>query len=164
MRKGRKGKPRKARSWSMTKRQADRDHRRNMKQVEKKKMAAWNNEQKVCPEKVRAKLDPFHRDDDGIATAPRASGMSPKFAAMLEFLIQVPLPTRTVQPAIQSLCTTSDHFLIGNGDFLGSSDDLERNLRDWCNAVELTEIERTSFQSMIERNMGVPTACHRVTL
>ena len=121
--------------------------------------------QKVCPEMVRTKLDPFTRDEDGLAIAPRASDMSPAFAAMLEFLIQVPLPTRTVQPTIMSLCTTSDHFLIGNGDFLGSSDDLERNLRDWCEATGLAAGHETaSFQAMIDANMGVPTACHRVTI
>lgn len=124
-----------------------------------------NNSQKVCPERVRNKLDPFTRDEDGIATSIRATDMSPAFAAMLEFLIQVPLPERTVQPAIMSLCTTSDHFLIGNGDFLGSSDDLERNLRRWVEATGLEEgYETESFQAMIDANMGVPTACHRVTI
>ncbi len=124
-----------------------------------------DNTQKVCPEKVRAKLDPFVRDEYGIAVQSRASDMSPAFAAMVEFLIQVPLPTRTVQPAIMSLCTTSDHFLIGNGDFLGSSDDLERNLRAWASAVGLVgEYERKSLQAMIDANMGVPAMCHRVTI
>lgn len=125
------------------------------------------NTQKVCPEQVRAKLDPFTRDADGVALAARATDMSPAFAAMVEFLIQVPLPQRTVQPAIESLCTTSDHYLIGNGDFLGSSDDLERNLRDWCRATGLgrkNEHEVESFQAMIDANMGVPAMCHRVTL
>lgn len=147
---------RKARKGSMTKRQVDRDHRRFMKQID--------NTQRVCPEAVRAKLDPFHRDEDGMATAPRAKGMSPKFAAMLEYLTQVPPHQRAVKPAFMSLCTTSDHFLIGNGDFHGSSDDLERNLREWVEAVELTPVERKSFQAMIKANMGVPTACHHVTL
>lgn len=124
-----------------------------------------NHSQKVCPEMVRTKLDPFTRNEEGMAIAPRASDMSPAFAAMLEFLIQVPLPTRTVKPSIMSLCTTSDHFLIGNGDFLGSSDDLEDNLRNWCGAVGLASgYETESFQAMIDANMGVPTACHRVTI
>lgn len=121
--------------------------------------------QKVCPEQVRAKLDPFTRDEDGMAMASRASDMSPAFAAMLEFLIQVPLPKRTVKPTIMSLCTTSDHFLIGNGDFLGSSDDLETNLRLWCKAAGLgSGYETESFQAMIDANMGVPAMCHRVTI
>ena len=121
--------------------------------------------QKVCPEKVRRTLDPFTRDEDGIAVEPRSSGMSAAFAAMLEFLIQVPLPNRAVKPTIMSLCTTSDHFLIGNGDFLGSSDDLERNLRNWCEATGLKAgYETESFQAMIDANMGVPAMCHRVTL
>lgn len=128
-------------------------------------MKQIDNTQKVCPEKVRTKMDPFHRDEDGIATAPRASEMSPAFAAMVEFVIQVPLPKRTVQPAIQSLCTTSDHFLIGNGDFLGSSDDFERNLRAWADAVGLDgEHERKSLQAMLDANMGIPAMCHRVTV
>ncbi len=125
------------------------------------------NTQKVCPEKVRAKLDPFTRDADGVALAARATDMTPAFAAMVEFVIQVPLPTRTVQPAIQSLCTTSDHFLIGNGDFLGSSDDFERNLRAWASAVGLGDdnpYERESLQAMLDANMGVPAMCHRVTV
>ncbi len=121
--------------------------------------------QKVCPEHVRNVLDPFHRDEEGMAISPRASDMSPAFAAMLEFLIQVPLPTRTVKPSIMSLCTTSDHFLIGNGGFLGSSDDLERDLRHWCKALGLkTGYETESFQAMIDANMGVPEACHRVMI
>ncbi len=127
-------------------------------------MNTWNNKQTVCPEVVRTKLDPFSRNEQGDAVAPRAPGMSPKFAAMVEFLIQVPLPKRAVNPAIQSLCTTSDHFLIGNGDFMGSSDDLEGNLRQWASAAGLNDHERASFQSMIERNMGVPSMCHEITL
>ena len=128
-------------------------------------MKQIDNTQKVCPEKVRTKLDPFVRDEQGVAVSPRASSMSPAFAAMVEFVIQVPLPKRTVQPAIQSLCTTSDHFLIGNGDFLGSSDDFQRNLRAWADAVGLDgEHERQSLQAMLDANMGVPTACHRVTI
>jgi hypothetical protein len=126
-----------------------------------------NNTQKVCPEKVRTKLDPFKRDKQGNAVAARASDMSPAFAAMVEFVIQVPLPKRTVQPAIQSLCTTSDHFLIGNGDFLGSSDDFERNLRAWARAVGLGDdnpYEIVSLQAMLDANMGIPAMCHRVTV
>jgi len=128
-------------------------------------MKQIDNSQRVCPEKVRTKLDPFTRDEEGNAYTLRSTKMSPEFAAMLEFLIQVPLPERTVKPAIMSLCTTSDHFLIGNGDFFGSSDDLERNLRDWCRATGLAAgYETESFQAMIDANMGVPSMCHRVTI
>jgi hypothetical protein len=124
-----------------------------------------NHSQKVCPEEVRAMLDPFTRDEEGLAIGPRASGMSPKFAAMLEFLIQVPVEKRAVTPTFMSLCTTSDHFLIGNGDFHGSSDDLEDNLRGWCRVMGLARGYQTeSFQAMIDANMGCPTACHRVTI
>lgn len=123
-----------------------------------------NHSQKVCPEAVRTILDPFTRDEYGHATGPRASDMSPAFAAMLEFLIQVPPDRRAVSPCVMSLCTTSDHYLIGNGDFLGSSDDLERNLRNWCSVTGLAGVERTSFQAMIDANMGVPAMCHRVTV
>lgn len=123
-----------------------------------------NHSQKVCPEAVRTILDPFTRDEEGNAYTLRSTKMSPAFAAMLEFLIQVPVSKRTVKPVIMSLCTTSDHFLIGNGDFLGSSDDLERNLRNWCSATGLAGVERKSFQAMIDANMGVPAMCHRVTI
>lgn len=119
---------------------------------------------KPCPEKIARALDPFTRDEDGNAINIRARDMSPKFAAMLEFLIQVPLPQRAVSPAFESLCTTSDGFLIGNGDFLGSATDLQANLKRWMDAVGVTAEERPVFQAMIDVNMGVPHGCYRVQI
>jgi hypothetical protein len=120
--------------------------------------------QKVCPEHVRTVLDPFRRDVDGYATGVR-SDMGMKMAAMIEFLIQVPVDRRYVAPSIMSMCTTSDHVLIVNGDVAGSSDVLESNLRAWTRTTGLAAgMETESFQAMIDANMGVPTACHRVTI
>jgi hypothetical protein len=118
---------------------------------------------KPCPEKIARALDPFTRDEDGNAQSIRARDMSPKFAAMLEFLIQVPLPQRAVNPAIESLCTTSDCWLIGNGDFLGSATELQANLERWMDACGVTKpAERQAFQAMVDANMGVPYGCYRV--
>ena len=109
-----------------------------------------------------AKIDPFGRGADGVAETVKSEGITPKFAAILEFVLSI--PTRCVKPEIESMVTTSDGHILANGDYLGTTSDLEGNLREWVKIWDLSDIEHASFQNMLDDPIGYGPACHRVTL
>jgi len=57
---------------------------------------------------------------------------SPTFCAIFECLARVPHESRVVSPRIGSISITSDGFIIADGNFLGSVEDLEKNLYGLC--------------------------------
>lgn len=107
-------------------------------------------------------LDPFHRAEDGKAIQPKASAMSPKMAAILEFVLSI--PEKTVSPAVESMVTTSDGHVIANGNYLGTVDDLQLNLCTWMNAHNLTRIEEETVQKMLDDVIGYCYGAMRVTI
>ena len=48
---------------------------------------------------------------------------------------------------------TSDGFVVSGSLFIGSADDLERNLRGFLNAAEVNEDERTLFGAMYSQKV-----------
>ena len=57
---------------------------------------------------------------------------SPKMLAFYECLARVPMDDRHENPKMGSISITSDGFLIVDGNFMGSVDDLENNLKGLC--------------------------------
>ena len=53
---------------------------------------------------------------------------SPKMIAIFESLSDIPQENRVVKPTVGGLSITSDGYLVSMNDFLGSAEDLERNL------------------------------------
>jgi len=80
----------------------------------------------------------------------RGAGISGKFAAILGFL----LDEKCTEPAIAELHVTSDGGVlamhegdIGCNDFIGTVNDLERNLKGWFAAVGCTPDELRLLQN-----------------
>lgn len=109
------------------------------------------------------KLDPFHRDPNGMAVGVRSKVMSPMFASILEFLLSVTY--RGATPPILSLVVTSDGHVIGNGNYLWTALDLQGNLRRWIDAIGgLSVIEIKTFQIMLDDTIGYSHYDRRITV
>jgi hypothetical protein len=90
----------------------------------------------------------------------RFTAMSPKMAAIVACILDDQATFRT-QPVIVELCITSDGGLlarhagdIGFNDFIGSADDLERNLTQLEIAAELTPDEIDQFDALVRTRVS----------
>jgi len=66
---------------------------------------------------------------------------SPKMVAFYECLENIPYKDRKIQPAIGGISITSDGYLIADGNFLGSADELEDNLYGLCEHFNVNQSE-----------------------
>ena len=92
---------------------------------------------------MQSVIDKFH---------PRNFKCSPLMHAILWFICCSDDNPWAVHPdtgPIRSLSVTSDGFVTDMNVFIGSLDDLERNLKGCADVVELTKEERMWFQQRI---------------
>lgn len=89
-----------------------------------------------------------------IAAKLRKVRVSPKFAAILACMVGESWTT----PSLSSLTSTSDGFLlgaragdIGYNDFLGTVDDLERNVRGVAEVAGLTSRQTAALLAQVPR-------------
>jgi hypothetical protein len=65
------------------------------------------------------------------------TAMSPKMAAIVAYILGV----KWTDPELRSLAITSDGYVVSDSLFIGSVDDLERNINELLNVAGLTEEE-----------------------
>jgi hypothetical protein len=89
--------------------------------------------------------------------APTRVRVSPKFHALLDFLLRVP-NERWTSPGIESLVITTDGFMLiehGNALF-GSEADAIQNINGLADAVGLSDAERTYLRTELTRHRVHP--------
>ena len=74
----------------------------------------------------------------------RFPGMSPKMASIVAYV----LGEYWTEPETVSLSVTSDGHVVSDAHFMGSGEDLDRNIADLLDAAELSEQLRTEWASL----------------
>lgn len=118
--------------------------------------------QKVCPVEVQAKLDPFYREH---RSAPVRCDFGPQFCAVLEFILQFPVVERLAKPIVESVSINRQGRMMINGVPAGKASVFETEIRDWAYMTDLNDIfERSSFQAMLDTNIGTQDGARRIAL
>lgn len=72
---------------------------------------------------------------------------SPLMVALFESLAHIPSEDRVVNPHIGGISITSDGYVVSGDHFLGSVDDLERNLHGLCAHFDAPDSEVAELMS-----------------
>jgi hypothetical protein len=86
---------------------------------------------------------------------------SPRMVAFYETLACIPHEERKVQPCLGKISITSDGFMIINGEFHGSVEELEDNLVNLCRhfKVDVKEVDTLMANTSDWRSGGNAYSC-----